>query len=182
MLGRGHGFQIKYFAWCETDPALAGPEPDIPISNPVHLPPFQEGPPCAYNTKSMWGHDFSSRCGSMPEEKEKEEKRNTLKPFRTPLLSTALFQVARRFLSQPGQEKQALHFRDWIGCGFMCVGRSGGKGGTGENESISKQSKAKRNWIIFTGMKGTAFYLFSRNSNQVRAFFSGIQQIVLGPE
>lgn len=114
--------------------------------------------------------------------KKKKKKRNTLKPFRTPLLSTALFQVARRFLSQPGQEKQALHFRDWIGCGFMCVGRRGGKGGTGENESISKQSKAKRNWIIFTGMKGTAFYLFSRNSNQVRAFFSGIQQIVLGPE
>lgn len=114
---------------------------------------------------------------SLPKEKKKNNnKKKPLKSLRTFLLSTVLFKIDRRFLSQPGQDKEKLSiFHDWIVCVFVCVG-----GRDGENESISKQSKAKRDLIIFTEMKRTCFYLFRGISYQESIFFSSIQQIFWG--
>lgn len=107
MTEGGHGFQKKYPAWCEIGTEVVGPEPDIPIASPVHFHPPHEGPPCVYNTTAFEVTDFGSKCVQHAQGKRKR-KRNTSKSFRTPLLSTVLYKIARRFLSQPGQDKQNL--------------------------------------------------------------------------
>lgn len=175
MIEWGHRFQIKYLVWWEIDTEVAGPKAKV----------FQFQVQCTFLHPTRVHHvfitpqtlevtHFVANVYSMPEEKEKE-KRKTLKSFRTPLLSTVLYKIARRFLSQPGQDKQNLSiFHDWIVCVCVCCGERGR-----ENESISKQSKAKRDLIIFPEMKRTCFYLFRGISQQASVFFSSIQQIFL---